>query len=55
MNFKFSVVEQLIILAGLRRLIDEDEVHPADKEIAKQVIEKIYKQRKSKIEIEENK
>ena len=55
MNFKFSVVEQLIILSGLRRLIDEDEVHPTDKEIAKQVIEKIYKQKKSKIEIEENK
>ncbi len=55
MNFKFSVVEQLIILAGLRFLINDDEVHPTDKEIAKQVIEKIYKQRKSKIEIEEKK
>ena len=55
MNFKFSVVEQLIILAGLRFFINEDEIHPADKEIAKQVIEKIYNQRKSKIEIEENK
>lgn len=41
MNFDFNTTEQLIITKSLRLLINNEETHPIDKQLAEQIIEKI--------------